>query len=140
MSSDQLCYNAGMRKQFRRVNQLLALFYVRAWLRASFGSDTSFNDLKVLSNMLAYWKFNYNIADATFNNLAKHQWYLPEEAALFPLFSDIPVVANLMLYKMAERIRSMQSFYEFRRKIRLLQPTLKTYLSLTDVVGPDSWF
>ena len=103
----------------------MALLYVRAWVKSSFAGDTSFNDFKVLPNMLVYWKFNCDIADAAFNKLVKHQWYLPEEAVVFPFCSDIPVVTNLMLHKVAERILSMQSFQEFRREIRLLQRTIK---------------
>ena len=90
--------------------------------------------------MLAYWEFDNDIADAAFNKLAKHQRHLEEEAVMLSIFSDIPIVTNLMIQKMEECLLSMPSSYEFRRKIRLLQRIIKSDSSLTHFIGSDSWW
>ena len=69
--ADQLSYDSEFLEKLQRINELIAFFYVPAWLKSSIGLDAPINDLTFLQEMLRYKKSA--VADAAFMKLSAHQ-------------------------------------------------------------------
>lgn len=123
-----------------RMNLFLSLFYVPAWLKSSVGSDAAINDLKFIHDMHDFRVVDACVADAALNKIRSHHWYLNEETVVFSLFSDNPCMTYDRKSEMAHCILSTPRPEHFRRGIPVLKKLIYRTTSLTDLIGPESWF
>jgi len=140
MWSDQLHYERDFVENLQRINLFIALFYVPAWLKSSIGIDAPVNDLEFLQNMLIYRKEDVVVADAAYQKLSNHRWYLNEDTVAFSFFSDHPLVTVKVKESMALRLLSTSPPDEFHRGVPVFRGKVDEQTQLADLIGPETWF
>ena len=140
MWADQLSYDSDFLAKLHRINLFIALFYVPAWLKCSIGLDAPMNDLTFLQDMISYKEEDPAVADAAFNKLSSHQWYLTEEIVAFSFFSQHSSLTNEIRESMALRLLSIVPPQKYRRGVPLFKRNIDKHSQLLDFIGPETWF
>ena len=140
MWADQLSYDSDFLAKLHRINLFIALFYVPAWLKCSIGLDAPMNDLTFLQDMISYKEEDPAVADAAFNKLSSHQWYLTEEIVAFSFFSQHSSLTNEIRESMALRVLSIVPPQKYRRGVPLFKRNIDKHSQLLDFIGPETWF
>ena len=140
MWADQLSYESDFLAKLHRINLFIALFYVPAWLKCSIGLDAPMNDLTFLQDMISYKEEDPAVADAAFNKLSSHQWYLTKEIVAFSFFSQHSSLTNEIRESMALRLLSIVPPQKYRRGVPLFKRNIDKHSQLLDFIGPETWF
>ena len=131
-------YSEDFVEKLRQINKYLALFYVPAWLKSSVGTDVAVQNLLFLQNMLAYKSLGPEIAEARFNMLLKHKWYISEKTVVFTLFSDYPEMTATRNEEFVKRLRGTPDPEEFRRDKPVTRAVHLNYTTeLHKTIGPE---
>lgn len=139
MFSQELGYNKQTIVKLEKINTFLSLFYTSYWVTSTSAADAPIHDLQFFKDIMWYHQFDSELATAVMKKANNHRWYLTQELVPFTLFSSHPSMTKSVKEEIAVKLSETEKPESYRRG-KPVFPTIGGSTTLTDLVGPDSYF